>query len=474
MSSAREGLAEFGTVMTGEMRLSESVASSQAGVAVGETWMGWLGVLGVILIIIPKVNIIAVHGQNAGLRVDDFVIATSWLLILWHVVNNGWRVLGSLGYLTFIAISVVSVVVGRVFGWHGNILYPVRLIEYFTFLYYGYFFSRSHNVRSAMIAIVAVEGLVMVGQAARLLGGFAVTGYVPYVGRVIGLTAGPWEIGYVLNLTYIALLWDARIHRRNTAFLTIIIGALLILTQSRAAEFSFLVVFLLYTFSVGNVVNIVQGAVVLGIVAAAAATWFYRDLVARNTHLLNVRNLTYAFVLYRDIQPPAHFAAWQFKDVPQIRGIDPSWLIRSTHWVIAFKDWVENPRLYLTGLGFGVFGPALDGGWLRLLVETGFLGLFAYARVLVNVAKKIPFGVYFAIATAINMVFIDMQLSYKGMALLLFLIGYYRGSAKFSARRRDAEESNGSEEIVGGVSGEHSVTRDASPLLSQRLLEWKL
>lgn len=451
--------------MTGEMQSGESAAPSRAGVAPGETWMGWFGVLGVILIIIPKVNIVTVHGQNAGLRVDDFVIATSWLVILWHVVNSRGRLLGSLGYLTFIAISVVSVVVGWAFGWHGNILYPARLVEYFTFLYYGYCFSRSHSLRSAMIAIVAVEGLVMVGQAARLFGGFAVTGYVSYVGRVIGLTAGPWEIGYVLNLTYIALLWDARIHGRSTAFLTIIIAALLILTQSRAAEFSFLVVFILYTLSVGNVVNILRGALVLGVVAAAAATWFLRDLVARNAHLLNLRNLSYVLVLYRDIQPPAHFAAWQFKHVPQIAGIDPSWLIRSTHWVIAFKEWVAHPILYWTGLGFGVFGPALDGGWLRLLVETGFLGLFAYARFLVNVSKKVPFGVYFAIATAINMVFIDMQLSYKGMALLLFLIGFYRGRAKFSGWRGHAEGNKRSDGIVVGASGEHAVSGGASPLV---------
>jgi len=111
--------------------------------------------------------------------------------------------------------------------------------------------------------------------------------------------------------------------------------------------------------------------------------------------------------------------------------------------------------LYLTGLGFGVFGPALDGGWLRLLVETGFLGLFAYARFLVNVAKKVPFGLYIAIATAINMMFIDMQLSYKGMALLLFLVGFYRGKAKFSESdgQRGARGSGCGNNALRGVEG---------------------
>ncbi|EQD29561.1 hypothetical protein B1B_18709, partial [mine drainage metagenome] len=202
----------------------------------GAVWMRSLGILGVILIIAPKVNIIRVHGQNAGLRIDDFVIAVTWVIILWHCVNNGSRVLGSLGYLTFIGISLISVVIGWVFGWHGNILYPVRLVEYFTFLYYGYCFARSGTIRSAMITIVAIEGFVMVAQALRVVGGFSVTGYVSHVGRVIGLTAGPWEIGYVLNLVYIALLHDARVRGRNTAILTIGIAALLILTQSRAAE----------------------------------------------------------------------------------------------------------------------------------------------------------------------------------------------------------------------------------------------
>lgn len=417
--------------MTVEMRSKADGATSAVAAEPGETWMKWLGILGVILIIIPKINIVAVHGQNAGLRIDDFVIAGSWVLILWHFVNNGKRLLGSLGYLTFIGISIVSVLLGMAFGWHGNILYPIRLVEYFTFLYFGYFFARSEKIHSAMIAIVAIEGSVMVCQALGLVGGFSVTGYVSHVGRVIGLTAGPWEIGYVLNLAYIVLLQDAHPRGRSIVFPTVIVAGLLILTQSRAAEFSFLVVFIAFTVSTGNFANVLRGALLLGVVAVGAATWFLRDLIARNAHLLNFRNLSYVVVLYRDIQPPVHFSAWQFRVVPQIPGVDPSWLIRSTHWVIAFKEWVAHPMLYLTGLGFGVFGPALDGGWLRLLVETGFLGVFAYAKFLSNVARKIPFGRYVAIVTIINMMFIDMQLSYKGMALLLFLIGFYRGRDRF-------------------------------------------
>lgn len=419
------------TTIRNDEKSRERDATTTAGVAAGSMWMKCLGILGIVLIIIPKVNIIAVKGQNAGLRIDDFVIALSWIIIVWHFVNNDNRLLGSLGYFTFIALSILSVVLGRVFGWHGNILYPARLVEYFTFLYYGYCYSRSHKIYPAMIAIVAIEGLAMVGQALHVVGGFSVTGYVSDVGRVIGLTAGPWEIGYVLNLVYIALLHDARVRDRSTAFFTLVVAALLILTQSRAAEFSFLVVFILYTASGGNLVNVLRGVILLGFLGAASATWFLRDLIARNAHLLNLRNISYVFTLYRDIRPPAHFAAWQFHDVPKIPGVDPSWLIRSTHWVIAFKEWAAHPLLYLTGLGFGVFGPALDGGWLRILVETGVLGFIAYVRFLVGVAKTIPFGRYFAIATAINMIFIDMQLSYKGMALLLFLVGFYRGQQKF-------------------------------------------
>ena len=408
----------------------------------GSSWMMWLGWLGVALIIIPKINIVAIRGQNAGLRIDDFLIAASWIVIIWHVVNCEWKMLGTLGYLKFIGVAALSVLIGRLFGWHGNVLYPLRLLEYFTFVYFGYFFSRNNSLSSALILILVVDGGVMVAQALGLLGGFSVTGYVSHVGRVIGFTSGPWEIGYVLNLVYVALIAEETTTERARWYLTATIAALLVLTQSRASEASFLVIFLMVTLRSKSPVVVVRSLLLLGGMAAIASTWFLRDLLARNSHLLDMRNLRYVVVLYRDIHPPAHFSAWQFKDVPSISGVDPSWLIRSTHWVIAFKEWSRNPPLYLTGLGFGVFGPALDGGWLRLLVETGFLGVLAYAMFLRNIWVRVPSGVYLAIATILNMIFIDMQLSYKGMALLLFLIGFYRGKEKFLGDRTDFAQLN--------------------------------
>lgn len=429
------------------------VASSNAFVLKRHSsWMNALGLLGVFLIIIPQINIVSVPGQNAGLRIDDFLIATSWLLIIWHIVNSGGRLIGSQGYLTFIGISALSVVVARIDGWHGNILYPIRLVEYSTFLYFGYFFSRSFKIRGMLIIILLVEGVVMIAQALHLLGGFSVTGYVSSTGRVIGLTSGPWEIGYILNLVYVALLQDAHERRANTGLLTIVVAALLILTQSRSAEFSFLVVFLLYTASTRDVVTVVKSALVLGIVFLAATTFLLRDILARNGHLLTIRNLSYVLALYRDIHPPSHFSAWQFRHVPHVQGVDPSWLIRSTHWVIAFKDWAARPLLYLTGLGFGVFGPALDGGWLRLLVETGLIGLLTYVRFLVNIWKNLPFGFYLSLVTAINMLFIDMQLSYKGMALLLFLIGYYGGRSRWHRLHSTRADSTPSSSTDGNGS----------------------
>jgi proteasome assembly chaperone (PAC2) family protein len=79
--------------------------------------------------------------------------------------------------------------------------------------------------------------------------------------------------------------------------------------------------------------------------------------------------------------------------------------------------------VWILGLGPGALGPALDGGWLRLLAETGIVGTFAFLFMLRKISNLDRACVMAVLALAANMVMVDSQNAYKVMAFLFLMAG---------------------------------------------------
>jgi len=106
-------------------------------------------------------------------------------------------------------------------------------------------------------------------------------------------------------------------------------------------------------------------------------------------------------------------------------AVDYSWFIRMTKWTYAIKFWVNSPLAWLFGVGPGTWGIALDGGILRLLTETGIIGFILFVRFLIKCISTNISIVFVVLALVISMLMIDIHISYKSMALLLFAVGYF-------------------------------------------------
>lgn len=382
--------------------------------------------LAVLLILLPKVNLVSFSGQTAGLRIDDFIISFFLLLFFMFFLEKK-SVTNFDGYIYFIFFSFLSLVVCYSFGFlGGNLLYPIRLVEYLFFYVVGYYCISENYINKYLFFIFILNAFVMVLQYAGFVGGFASEGYNQEVSsRVIGLTGGPWEIGFLINIIFCYVGFNSSLSRKNVFLFFCISFVFVLLTGARMPTVTHLILIGVYLirFSRNKVLAIL---VTFILVFALSLLLFFVDnpVSERSIKLFSMDNLHLLFDLYDTVKISPQF--YDFPSISVNKESDLSWLIRSSKWIYAIKQWMSSPITILFGVGPGFWGPALDGGWLRVLTENGVIGflLFTYSLVKFysnNLVCKIMFLAFF-----INMIMIDLYLSYKSMALFLLCMGYFK------------------------------------------------
>jgi hypothetical protein len=310
----------------------------------------------------------------------------------------------------------------------GSIFYVVRIAEYFMFFYIGAEAARQFSLESIIKAIFFVNAVVMILQSYSLIGGFTVYGWWEDVGyRVVGLTSGPWEIGLVLNLCFCALLFfpERRVSAFHATLLFAAFGYLLLLAGGRMPIIAQCAVFAYYLYKqyrrrMGTATLIVAGAGLLSITLLITNSLIFE----RSRSSFNWKNIDAVLNAYQalNLNRPEEFNMNLYFDAQA----DPSWIMRMSKWCFAFKTFVAAGLSgWLLGTGPGRFGPALDGGLLRLLTEHGIVGLMVFVSLLINMSRKNSLLMACVIAFLINAAFLDVHITYKVMALLFFTSGYY-------------------------------------------------
>jgi len=397
-------------------------------------WDLWLVLACALFLLAPKVNIIQISGQTSGIRVDDlFLLLVSPYLL--RKVRDALEPISAVRlYLVFIGLAFVSAVLHLDSNDWKLVLYPLRLLEYTTFLIIGALCTSRRLLVLIATLIIFFNTGVALGQMFLGWGGFPYSRYAQEVGaRAIGLTAGPWEMAAVVNiaLAYLAHAWGRR-PERTTRFLSIYMVALvsMILSGSRVG----LVVNTLIVASYFMALDVKPWNKVLGIgatLAISALTFVAvpNSLGERSRALLEQGNLEHTQQIGRwgGCQKGEAGGTIDFAVVDDGKH-DPSWGVRAQKWATALCIFNQTPDNYLLGVGPGYFGPALDGGFVRVLVEHGAIGLLIFLASLIGGDTAFRHHRLFAIVFAAHMVFIDIYLSYKFVSLLLFMLGAMNAS----------------------------------------------
>lgn len=380
------------------------------------------------LFLMPKINIISVGGYNAGLRVDDAIIALWMLVFLFNFVAHKKTTIDriSIRYYLFILVMFIGTFITYIMYKQGSIIFPFRFLEYFTlFLIGSHLAKREINIGGVMNSVLYINVIIALLQFIGAVGGFTVTGYTASVAnRVIGITSGPWELGVILNFVTCYFL-ASKTNESYKYFVFSICLAVIFLSGSRMSFVAQLLVMCLYIFKSSSAVGILKRILIISPFILVALAYLSDSVIAeRSQNLFNMDNITSLPGYYRQTVLVQGNPDWSTYGTLDGNDVDASWAIRSIKWMYALKLFMSNPLFFITGVGAGTFGNALDGGWLRLVTECGIIGTLLLISFLKKCNEPSYTMKYFTVAFAINMLMIDIYMSYKVMSMLLFIAGY--------------------------------------------------
>lgn len=400
------------------------------------TSLAALAVMGAILLFTPRLNLVSIPGQTAGLRLDDLVLA---FIAFVFVASISLTFTGVFTFTNieryaflFVLASTTSNIINMSIYSRSNILYSARIAEYFLFFYLGAFYAERYKIQKLAWLLLWINGSVMILQIFGLIGGFASSGIVAQASnRAIGLTGGPWEVGGLVNFCTAILVFETKSTTKRACYVFSISFFLILLTAARMPMIADVVLLAIFLFrrSKHKSLAILQFSV--GVIALATfVVMVPTHLSERSANLFSSENLDYLSQTYASTNVNAGVPA--FNDVAAPRDTDLSWLMRVVKWVYAAKTWISNPAFWPLGVGPGTWGPALDGGWLRLLTENGIVGLVLF-WCMMRAAQRDSFAMKAVIVCLfINMLMIDINIAYKAMAFVFFAAGYYRNASNIS------------------------------------------
>jgi hypothetical protein len=390
-----------------------------------------IGVASVLLLFMVKINLLSVGGQSAGLRLDDMVVFALALLLAIGALFSFRTVIGRVElYAALIfTLYLTSNAVNLIMFHASNPLYSFRFVEYFVFFYFGAYYCMSYRLRPLLAWILWVNGIVIILQALGWLGGFVPGGFTSSTGgRPIGLTGGPWEIGTVINICFAYLINDTE-KKSSRSFVILLFFAtlgLVLLTGARMPLIAHLAILFIYFLRQSK--RPLLAAMVISAPIAVLVTGIIlipNPVMERSENLFTTDNVQLLETAYRNIQPTHEQIKFDDEDADSSdEDTDASWVIRTMKWAYVIKLWQLTPVAWLIGLGPGACGPALDGGWTRITVETGVIGVLLFVTLLRKIASCSHAMQGVVVALCINMIMLDTHLAYKAMSLLFFCVGY--------------------------------------------------
>ena len=403
--------------------------------------------LGVAMLFMPKVNIVSIAGESAGIRIDDVLLFVIFALLLAGVLLARKPTINGIESIVFILVGymVLSNLVNlHMFG-RSSLLYSLRYFEYFMFFYIGrYFFDARYSAARLLYALLFVNAILMVLQDLAIVGGFASAGFSQDVaGRPIGVTGGPWEVGAIFNFFLAVFLFDRKEPAGVTSRIFVIActSALVVMTGARMPALAHIFLLSYYVYlQAPNKTYFLGSAAFVGGLLLFAVLLIPNPLTERSENLFSMANIELFQEQYSKASVPEKFEGFSETYIAE-EDTDISWLIRAANWIIAIKTWTKSPLAWFVGVGPGNWGPALDGGWLRVMSEWGLFGLSIFLVFLYRIAQISRATFAMVLALAINMLFIDIHIAYKAMSLFFFLSGY--AYSKAVANREGVDKASG-------------------------------
>lgn len=406
----------------------------------------------IITLFLPKINILKISsGTATGLRTEDLIIFLFMIVICFKEQFKSCYKLFDLKvfklFYLYILLSVISSFIGvssgYTYSYSLSIFSLIRKVEYFCYIFVGYdlIYQLKGCLKETLVRwldrFMIYTTMFVALQTTKFIGcwRFGSYDYGSFVGRAVGTFNGPYEIAAFMLMTMVIYLyqWLKGNDSIKSLVYSILSFLIIVLSQSRT---SLLIAFVLIVLMIAKyasskfkkiffIFGTGLGVTLLAFILFGNISFFARFKTISFSGLMApikyyLKNGSYDDYIYTLLNEDT---VWLERYVFQTG--DLSFNIRMFKWFAMFDVITKFP---LFGYGFGA-NSVIDGNYVKMLAENGFIGTFVFILMLFVVIKEIDdkdnrnLYIWMLVSVLLGSVLIDLFDASKIMEFLYFFIG---------------------------------------------------
>lgn len=430
----------------------------------------------IFIAIMPKINIISISGNGAGIRVEDIILA---LLAVYYIIvifinktkkieSNELKNISKI-FMIFLAITLISTIFGYFQGYIKlklGALYFLRKIEYFLLLIVSYdiVINDMWNLKSFLkfVDIVVIFHFIYsILQLLGILGSFNRGEALSTLtqGRVSSTFNGAYELSAFLLLVmpiYLNKIIVEKKYKLKDIMCTLMIFFCILASDSRTSIIIFM--FLIILFFTKEEKNKNKVALVWCIIIFLITTFSILTIdISDNLDdtrfaTINISKMirtTQDAWYHKDFDAYVMTGKWygSYYNVNKLSS-DASFTIRVNHWMQILDGLIRSPFI---GVGASISGGSADGNYVRVLGESGILGFIFWIGMYIYILKILRNGKngnkiekitrYALISMLFGAIFIDVFEASKVMMFFWTMLGITL-ALREKDRVNDKEHSN--------------------------------
>ncbi len=406
----------------------------------------------IVVAFFPKLNLFDIPGSSTGIRIEDLLIALIIIMLFpkkIKEINKDVNIKEILKcFLIYIGVCLISTIWGVInnyIGVLGGALYFLRKIEYFVAIYFGYYYYKNNRKDYSKINIfldfiIIFHFIFVLLQYFGLVGSFHAGDIMSTLtqNRVSSTFNGAYELsGFLLLLVpfYVYSIFKLNKYKISNIVFLLLIFFIIFISQSRISLLTFIILVLLMFYKLSNnkrkkmFVFGLPIILVLGLIAINFGNSKISDRL-KSVSFSNSINATVCAWQYKSFDVYKKYGYWYTNMNCMNIGNDYSWNLRVNHWMQLIDGLLRSP---LFGTGLSVTGSAADGEFVRILSESGFIGLICFVLLIKKILdllnkhrnnKYLYISKYILISMLIGSIFIDIFSASKISMIFWLFIGY--------------------------------------------------
>ena len=408
--------------------------------------------------IFPKFNIMPIPKTYIGIRFEDFIAFGIGIFLIFRLLKNknfDFKSKNLNNLIIIFLIYIASCVISTIWGIYNNyisipmsVLYLMRKVEYFLFIFVGYFHvNDKEGIYKTINFIILFHFIVCVLQLNGIIGSINRGEYTNLLiqNRVCSTFNGAYELSAFLLLLlpiYLYNIFSKKIRIISSIIYVIMIGFMIFACQSRTSLVIFLFIIALMFMKYNR--KLAKGCILVGIPATLIVVFCITRFNLESKLGLSrfedfsvkqISDVTRIAWKYRDFDEYVKNGTWYSSDLILNNGngikfvvdCDPSLFVRVNHWMQLVDGFTRSP---FVGTGLSISQTAADGNYIRVIAESGLFGFALWSSVQILIIlhmkknNKLNVIVRFAMySLLLGAIFIDVFEASKVMMAFYIILG---------------------------------------------------